>query len=206
MSLSTYSDLKTAVAAWLHNDALTSRVPDFIALAEARIARDLRIRKQVVNTSLSTVAGTQTVALPSDFLEIENISLSSTSPPQQLHVVTPEVLDELYPSGYQTGQPVVYTILGDNLQLGPTPDAVYTISFDYYQRFAALSGASDTNWLLTYHPGVYLFGSLAEAIPFVSDMEKVAMYESKYQAEVAKLNDVDDQSLRSGSAMRVRVL
>ncbi|MEY4429857.1 MAG: hypothetical protein RLZZ182_2546 [Pseudomonadota bacterium] len=204
MALTTYAGLKSSVASWLHRDDLTSIIPDFIALAEARIARDLRIRKQVTNTTLATVGGTQYVTLPTDFLEMENIGLSDTSPPAQLHVVTPEVMDELYPAGYSTAQPVVYTIVGDKLLLGPTPDAVYTVTLDYYARFAALSGASDTNWLLTYHPGIYLFGSLAEAMPWVDNKETISLYEQKYMAEVEKLNLQDDESLRTGSAMRVR--
>jgi hypothetical protein len=127
MAIATYSDLQTSVANWLKRSDLTSIIPDFITLAEARIARDLRLRRQVTNTALSTVAGTQTVTLPSDFLEMENITLTNTTPPAALSVVTPEIMDRKFPSGYVTGQPVVYTIVGDQVQLGPTPDAVYTV-------------------------------------------------------------------------------
>ncbi len=113
--------------------------------------------------------------------------------------------DRKFPNGYVTGQPVVYTIVGDAIQFGPTPDAVYTVSLDYYQRFAALS-TTPTNWLLTNHPGVYLFGALAEGAPYLMEDERTPLWDTKYRAEVAALQQADDAALRSGSAMRVRTL
>lgn len=205
MALATYTDLQASIAGWLNRSDLTSVIPDFVALAESRIARDLRIRKQVTTASLSTVANTQGVTLPTDFLELENISLSSTTPPAALSVVTPEQLDRKYPFNTAAGQPVVYALLGDSILFGPTPDAVYTVSIDYYARLTALA-TTPTNWLLTNHPGIYLFASLSEAHLYMMDEQRAALFEQKYRTEVDRLQDTDDDSLRSGSAMRVRVL
>ena len=44
MAISNYTELKTAVANWLDRDDLTDRIPEFIALAESRFNRLLRIR------------------------------------------------------------------------------------------------------------------------------------------------------------------
>lgn len=205
MAIATYSDLQTSVAAWLNRTDLTSLIPDFITLGEARIARELRLRRQVVSTTLSTVAGTQGVSLPSDFLEAENLSLSGTTPPGALSVVTPEILDRKYPEAYVTGQPRVYTVLGNNILFGPTPDAVYIVSLDYYQRWAALS-VTPTNWLLTNHPSVYLFAALAEGAGYLMDDARQALWLQRFGQEAAQLQQMDDQALRSGSAMRVRTL
>lgn len=201
----TYAGLKASVASWLKRTDLTSSIPDLVALAEARIARDLRLRKQVVKTTLTTVAGTQSVTLPSDFLEAENITVN-TSPPRNLSVVTPELLDVKFPAGYWTGVPAVYCLVGDQMQFGPTPDGAYGISLDYYQRFTALSAEADTNWLLQKHPSIYLFATLAEAAPFLMDDQRAATWEAKYAKDVNDLQNADDESLRSGSAMRVRVV
>jgi hypothetical protein len=206
MALATYTDLLASVANWLNRSDLTAVIPDFVTLAEGRIARDLRLRKQVVNTTLSTVAGVQTVALPSDFLEAENLNIISASQNGSLSVVTPEYIDRKYPpSASYTGQPVVYTVVGDNMVLGPTPDGVYTISLDYYQRFTALATAS-TNWLLTNHPTVYLNACLVEGSAYLMDADKAQAYEARYQAAISDLQFRDDAALRSGSAMRVRAL
>ena len=42
MAITTFSELKTAVANWLDRSDLTDRIPEFIALAEARHRRDFK--------------------------------------------------------------------------------------------------------------------------------------------------------------------
>lgn len=201
--LTTYGGLKTSIAAWLKRTDLDAIIPDFITLAEARIARDLRLRKQIVTTTLTTVGGTQGVTLPADFLEAENVSLKTT-PQTQLVYVNIEHLDSQYPTGTRTGSPAVYTLEGDSMLLGPTPDAAYQIDLLYYGKFAALSASTDTNWLLTNHPSIYLFAALAEAQPYTMDDGRIAMWEQKYAKDAKALQDADDQSMFSGTSLRVR--
>jgi len=204
MALANYTDLLASVASWLNRTDLTAVIPDFITLAEERIARDLRARRQVVTTALMTVGGVQSVTLPADFLEAENIAITSTSPQAAMSIITPEIMDRKYPAGYQTGQPVVYCYLGNTIQFGPTPDAAYTISLDYYQRLNIAT--STTNWLLTNHPSIYLNACLVEGCAYLMDVDKAQAYDARYNAAVDDLQLADDTSMRSGSAMRVRVL
>ena len=46
MAITTYAELKSSIANWLNRDDLTSVIPDFISLAEAQIARDVRHWRQ----------------------------------------------------------------------------------------------------------------------------------------------------------------
>ena len=203
MAITTYGGLKTSIAAWLKRSDMDAIIPDFITLAEARIARDLRLRKQITSATLPTVGGNQAVTLPADFLEAENVSLL-TDPKTQLVYVNIEHLDSQYPTGLRTGSPAVYTLEGDNILLGPTPDGVYQVDLLYYGKFAALSASTDTNWLLTNHPSIYLFAALAEAHPYTMDDGRVALWEQKYAKDVKALQDADDQSMFSGTSLRVR--
>ena len=53
MAISTFAELKTAAANWLDRSDLTDRIPEFIALAEARFNRVLRIRDmETVSTAI----------------------------------------------------------------------------------------------------------------------------------------------------------
>lgn len=203
MSLNTYADLLNSVAAWSKRSDLASIIPDCVVLAEARINRDLRMRRQIVSGTLTTVAGSQAVTLPADFLEFENLTLN-TNPKTTLSVVTPELLDRKYPEAFQTGAPVVYTTVGNEMRLGPTPDAAYTITADYYAKWSLQTSGS--NWLLTNHPYIYLSAVLAEVGLYTMDTESASQWAGRYQGEVKTAQDADDQSLRSGSAMRVRTL
>lgn len=202
MALASYDDLLTSLAGWSNRTDLTAILPDFVALAEARISRDVRVRKQVSQTTLTTVADTQGVTLPTDWLETENVTLVG-NPPTNISVITPELMDVKYPEGIRTGKPAVYCIVGDEMQLGPTPDGEYSITLDYYAKFAALSSAG-VNWLLTNHPGIYLAGAMAELSLYLADDQRIALWDQKYRAEVAALMEQDDMALRSGSSMRVR--
>lgn len=204
MSLANYGDLKTSIAGWLKRSDLTAIIPDFVTLAQARVARDLRLRRQIVSADLTLTAGVQGVNLPDDWLEFENVTLNG-DPPRQLTYVNIEHLDSRYPSSY-TGKPAVYTLEGNQILFGPTPDIGYTAGVFYYSKFAAFSADSDTNWLLTNHPSIYLFASLAEAEPWMMNDNRAGMWEAKYNKEMNDLQTADDAAMFSGTALRVRTI
>lgn len=56
MAISTYAELKTAVANWLHDSNLTTRIPEFIALAEDRINQRVRVKAMEVTLPLRLAA------------------------------------------------------------------------------------------------------------------------------------------------------
>ena len=154
--------------------ALDSVIPDFVALAESQIRQDVRCRA-MEQSATGTLSGT-TVALPTRFAEARRVILNDR--PQRY--VTPE--EWTRQENYVTDR---YTILGQNFLFQGSGD--YQI--DYYQWFAALSGASDTNWLLTNHPDVYLFASLAEAAVWTRDDPMI--WVQRYQAALEKLRKAE---------------
>lgn len=203
MSLASYADLCSSVASWLHRGDLTLITPDFVTLAEARIARDLRLRAQIATSIFGTTAGVQSADLPSDFLEAEDLICTGVDPVRPLHLMSTEQMNERFPFEQSTGSPYNYAIQGTTVVFGPTPDAVYALSMSYYARFPALSSAG-TNWLLANHPGVYLFASLCEAAPYIANDARIQTWEAKYQAEKTALQQADDMARFSGGSMRVR--
>jgi len=203
MALANYVDLQASIAAWTHRTDLTSVIPDFVTMAEAKISRDLRLRKQITSTTLTTTANVQSLALPTDWLEFENVSVAS-SPSQQLVYVPVEHLDANFSSTY-TDMPSCFTVEGDNILFGPTPDAAYSIACIYYARFPSLI-TNSTNWLMTNHPNIYLWACLIEASYYTRDIQAGQLYEQRYQNELNQLQNVDDRSTHSGSALRVKVV
>ena len=130
MAISNYTELQTAVANWLDRDDLSARIPEFIGLCEARFNRSLRIRAmETLDTSVSTVADTKTIALPTGYVQMRDIHITG-DPLVQLQYVTPEIMNRIH-AGSVSGRPEVYTIIGENIVLGPTPDAVYSTSMLY---------------------------------------------------------------------------
>ena len=202
MAIGTFAQLKTATANWLDRRDLTSRIPEFITLAEARFNRVLRIRDmEVVSTSISTSAGTREYSLPTRFVQMKEFHLT-TDPLTPLAYITPEMMTRMQ-AGSSKSKPQVYTIIADNVRLGPNPDAVYTTSMLYYQAFAALSDAATTNDMLTNNPDVYLYGTLLEAEPFIMNDERVPLWLAAFEKAVGDIQNQDNKDRHSGSQLRV---
>ena len=97
MALGTYTELKDAIADWLDRSDLTARIPDFIALAEARINRELRIRPMEVRSTMVTTADQQYFQLPGGYIQMRNMQLN-TNQTTPLEYITTDMLARLYGS------------------------------------------------------------------------------------------------------------
>ncbi|MBT2300365.1 hypothetical protein J7E70_07795 [Variovorax paradoxus] len=203
MALASYSDLLASVASWMNRTDLTAVIPDFVTIAESRIARDLRLRKQLVSGTMTTSTTTRAVALPTGWLEFTSVNIDGT-PSTVCQAVTTEHLDTKYPEDGFSGHPFVYAIEGDYALFGPTPDDTYTVNVDYYARFAALS--TGTNWLFTNHPTIYLYACMREGSLFTMNKQGAAEWDALYRSEVADLQKHDDMATHSGSALRVKAV
>ncbi len=206
MALGTYTELKDAIADWLDRSDLTARIPDFIALAEARINRELRIRPMEVRSTMYTTADQQYFNLPGGYIQMRNIQLN-TNPTTPLEYITPEMLDRLYGST-TSGKPRAYTLIGDEIQLAPIPDSAYQVEMAFYEKFTPLgdgsAGTVTSNWLTANAPDVLLYGALMEAEPFIKNDERIPVWLNGYSNAINKLQQQDQRDRHSGSAMRVR--
>jgi len=201
MAISNYTELKTAVANWLDRDDLTDRIPEFIALAEARFNRVLRLRSMEVKYTANTVAAQRNLALPTNYIQMRNFQVN-TSPLTVLSYVTPEIYDRLW-GGSTQGTPEFYTILADEVSLGPIPASVQEVEMLFYKKFDNLSGSTATNWLITNAPDIYLYGSMLEAEPFIMNDERVPLWAQALQQGISDLQEQDNKDRHSGSALRV---
>lgn len=204
MALSTYTELKAAVADWLDRTDLTDQIVDFITLAEASFNRRIRQPEMIEKDAAFSIAG-QYTTLPTDYLEITRIVVTSVTPVITLEYLTPEEL--AMKKGYVTGsgRPVYFTILGqtaNQLEVLPEPSGTYTATIIYYKRIPALT--SGTNWLLTNHPDIYLYGALAQAEPFIKNDERMPMWIARLDKELTDLRLQGEREMHSGSSLRMR--
>ena len=113
-----------------------------------------------------------------------------------------QIYDRLYGST-QTATPQFYTIVADEIQLGPIPDSVLTLEMLFYKKISALSDSNTTEAMLTDNPDIYLYGALMEAEPFIMNDERVGLWAQGFQQAVDNLQDQDTKDRHSGSALRV---
>ena len=202
MSITTYAELQTAVDNWLDRTDLSGRVTEFIALAEARIGRRLRVRGVEARDTSVTTDGSEYYSLPSDFLEARNVQINS-NPIKVLTYRTPEQLDAEYP-GSEASIALHYTIIGTQIQLKPIQGAAQTLEIAYYKKLAALSDSNTTNWILTNAPDLLLYGSLMEAEAYLINDPRIQIWKGGFDEAMTEWNKQEDKGRFSGSHLEIR--
>lgn len=199
MALTDYGSLKTSVASYLARSDLTDQIPDFIRLAEERLARDLRTRKMLVVARADTTASDSTVGLPTDFLEMRDIHLRTT-PVQALTYLSPSA----FYAGARTtdsGRPKDYTILASEIQFAPVPDTAYSIQMLYYAKPQFLSDVNITNVFLANYPDALLYAALGEAEPYLMNDARLQTWAALYDRAITAINTSDQSSEYGGQPM-----
>lgn len=197
MALNSYTALKASIASFLARDDLTGQIPDFIALAEARMSRELNTRNQVKRATAATIANTEFITLPTDMRQVRGVKLNS-NPNKLLDYVTPSVYYDIYP-GTGGGTPSVYTIIGAEIGFRPIPDSVQTIEIIYSDAIDSLSDSVSANTVLTQHPDIYLYGSLAQAHAFLMDDARATQYDGLFSRIIDEIKNQTDAERYSGS-------
>ena len=208
MAISTYTELQSAVSNWLAREDLTSRIPEFIALAEAKLNRELFVRQ--METRSTTTCDTsddepEFISLPSDFQSMRRIRLSSVTGKPRLTYLSGAQADEYrYGSSNTSGQPSHFTIMGDEIELIPTPDSNYTVEMVYRKNIPAMA-SNATNWLLTFAPDVYLYGALLESAPYIKEDARLAVWGAGFTSAIEGLNRLGQLSSYNSGPMQMSV-
>lgn len=201
MGLANYGELKTLIASYLNRSDLTSAIPDFITILEKRVDTEVKFRNRLMEATASlSYSGTDEASLPSDFLEARTVVWQS-NPRVNLVYMAPSQFEDTYTTD-TAASPVNYTIYGSTIKIGPFPNSAVGATLLYYQRITALSDDSDTNWLLTNHPDVYLYGALMESAPYLGDDNRIQVWMGLYDRAAGRIKG-DDARARWNGAPRV---
>jgi hypothetical protein len=182
VAISTYAELGTAMANWLHRGGLTDRIAEFISLGEARIGREVKARQMEAKSTLTVTDAT--VDLPSDFESNRALRVAGSNIGWCQYMAPDAFFSEFASSS--TSSRRVYTIFGSEIIFPSTPAG--DIDFYYYKRLGALSAG--TNTLFTSNPDLYLYAAMAVAQPFMKNIPQMPIWEALY-------SDVRDQVNKS---------
>lgn len=181
MSITNYTDLTSNIIAYevRGSDSLFSAQTDtFIQLAEADFNRNLRSRRMETSVVLTTDA-TGLAALPTDFLEARSLTVTNGNLLTSLTLISQGANADLFPIT-TGGDPYAGYIQGSSLYIQPM--AIRSVTLVYMQKFVGLSASTATNWIITQHPDLYLWGSLAQAAIWLQDDAKFAKFTALKQA------------------------
>lgn len=225
MAISTYSELLTAAENWLtRSDSDTvARIPEWITLTEEvatwgsedpelpiKRLRCRQMEQRATATISSEYTSLPTASDAGAFLEMRQVKLN-TDPTTYLEYLTPQEMDSRWTSS-TTAKPEFFTIVGSELRVAPSPDTSYTAEMWYYKAIPALTSTNTTNWLLTAAPGVYLYGVLFHAVPYIQasgvdvDADLITdttFWYRQFSGRINALNKSDSLS-RYGGSLRMR--
>ncbi|CAB4198875.1 hypothetical protein UFOVP1333_3 [uncultured Caudovirales phage] len=200
-TISTYAELKTALAAWLKpgttlpTDETTYRIPEYIALFEAEANRTLRTRNMMtVDTALAVTSGSATV--PTGFRQMVAVS-NSTTPYDNIDYIPLDQFERL-DATTTTGLPEYYTISGATILFWPA--VTCTPRIRYRRGLTPLTTDNDTNWLLAKHPDAYLYGSLMNADRRLIDPERIGLVEPRYREVMRQI--IEEERWQHGHGLR----
>lgn len=185
MTITTYTDLVNAVEDYLDRNDLASRASTFIQLAEARLNRLLDDPAMETTVTVAVTAGSGT--LPADFGTMVSISAGYVTP---LKEISAAQYAAMVNSG-ETGNPRLYTIIGDTVRLYPAVDSSLTLV--YRRTVTPLSPSAPINWLLTDAPDVYLYGTLLQAEAFLAEDDRLSVWKAAYEEAISDLNSNGDK-------------
>lgn len=193
MALSTYTELQASIAGWLDRDDLTTRIPDFVTMAEAMFNRRLRVREMLTRNDAFTI-NDRYEDLPTDFAGVKQFVIQRTPVVTLDDLTADRVVHERqrYPS---SGIPIYYSVVGSSFEFLPTPNDTFTATLLYYQRVPDLA-SNGTNWLLTSHPDLYVCGSLVAAEPYIHNDERLPTWKMQLEQGIAELNRIDQRESR----------
>lgn len=170
------------------------------ALATGDIVNGQNVQLYDDGTELILMPGSANAPLPPAYLSMRNVYLD-TNPRIILNPITPANanigVDSQWPD-----DPAWYAIEADALRLEPPPFTSYDLVTLYWQKFGALSTA--TNWMMTNKPDVYLYGTLLEASIFLGDDAGALKYLKLYRGACNGLQSQDSVDRFSGGPLTIR--
>jgi len=194
MSISNYTELQAAIANWMTRGDLTSRIPEFISLCEAKLNRKLRLSQQrIVQTTPFVSANNRRVSLPSDCLELLDIQVKLASADDSTYIspiyATPDMLNKKRLSS--GGTPTHYT-RHSQIEFNSDVANEHTVRLLYVKKWDIATNS--TNWLLTNFPDAYLYGAMMAAMPYVKNDRRFPLWKSQHNEVMSELSILDERS------------
>ncbi len=178
MALTTYTELKAAIATRLHRTDLTTAIVDYISLAEKRLNSVLYLTEQELEASLTATISSSAMTAPSDFGSPIALYLTTYLPRYEIEYRLPTEM-QLYSSN---GPAKNWTINGAAIRTDSPADIAYTYTLRYSLEYDIASTA--TNALLTRYPDTYFYGALIEACIDLRDKDGLAVNTMRYEQAI----------------------
>lgn len=202
----TYDSLVENIQSYLNrtDTATIEKIPLFIMLAEQIIASQIKFLGNLTVNESSMTQGTNVIDKPVRWHKTVSMNITVAGVKQPVLLRKYEYLREYWPDDTQEGLPKFYADYDyTHWLVAPTPDDDYTFEVLYYERVQPLDSSNQTNWFTIYAPQALLYGSLLQAMPFIKNDDRVALWQQQYDLIMQTLTAEDRLRVADRQALAV---
>lgn len=185
-----YTQIVATITSLIHRTDLAGSIPTFIALAELRMRRELRVRQMEIDLAATAIVDGE-LTLADDVVDVKALWIPGSERSPLERKSFEQVL-----AGGPNGRPTMYARTGPH---GLFFNGSSDVQGKLYQDIPSLTEAAPTNWLATDGFDVYIYGSLVQCAIYTKADKSV--YEEQYGSAIASLSGVDQ---RYTGPMRIR--
>jgi len=200
----TYSSLAADIESYLErtDTATIDKIPTFIMLAEQVIASQIKFLGNLTVNESTMVQGNPVIAKPARWHKTVSMNVTVAGVKSPVFLRKYEYLREYWPEATNEDVPKFYADYDyTHWLIAPTPADAYTFEVLYYERVQPLDVSNQTNWFTEYAPQAMLYGSLLQAMPFLKNDERMAMWRAEYDLIINTLKTEDLQRIGDRQAI-----
>lgn len=128
------------------------------------------------STTINTVAGTTGITMPDDVVQVYQMQIRANG--RYLQFLPRKQFERDFPAGWTSvgnSQPIYYVEAAPasnnaiQFDLFPTPDAIYTINYDYRARFTPLAGSTEVSVIPPEYDMYLIYGPAVEGLLMQGD-------------------------------------
>lgn len=193
----TYTSLVSDIQNYLErtDSTLVASIPNFIAMAEARLARELKILGFIRPVTSTFVLGEPILAKPTNWRETVSFNIGTGTGLRSRKEVYPRTYEfarAVSPDPTSLGEPRFYSDYDFNHWfLSPTPDQAYPFEVLYYELVKPLDESNQTNYLTEITPDLLLYATLLQSAPYLKDDQRIATWQAYYDRALQAENGMD---------------
>lgn len=200
----TYDSLVEDIQSYLErtDTATIEKIPTFIMLAEQSLAVDIKFLGSLTVNQSTMTADNPVIVKPARWRKTVSMNVTVGGVKSPVLNRRYEYLREYWPNATDTDVPKYYADYDyTHWLVAPTPQDDYSFEVLYYERVQPLSSANQTNWFTEYAPQALLYGCLLQAMPFLKNDNRVALWQQMYMQYVGSLKNEDVTRLADRQAV-----
>jgi hypothetical protein len=201
-------DIRNRVVDYLDRSDLNTKIENWINDTRLDLAVKYNFRYLYAETTAPTEALTARYALPADYLghlnvwcenkklmrisssEFDNLTvtdIAAGAAPRQLYLEAGSTVT----TDSIVAPPDYYVERGMEIELYPTPGAIYTLLLKYYAApevwATGVSGDNEYDYITTFHPEAVVWGAALRGAIYLDDEQKKANFAAAYKSSIEEM-------------------